>query len=220
MYEELGSVREPVDLSASEALSGADELLRRQGYRIIYRTGVMVVGKREDPSSLVRREQVHLAVFARPHPAGGLRITLQGDDREGVQERAGEWSRWADGLPKVVAWKERERPVRASGTPTADVRPKQAGAKVWPPANMRIGRQPTSTEQERGSDTPKPSAPQPGSEPPSGDSELKDKVPDETSRAWTSVGPWERKVRTAPGKLEKDPNESPERPPEPPGSSP
>ena len=219
MYEELGSVREPVDLSASEALSGAAELLRRQGYRIIYRTGVMVVGKREDPSSLVRREQVHLAVFARPHPAGGLRITLQGDDREGVQERAGEWSRWADGLPKVVAQKERERPVRTSGTRTADVRPNQAGVK-GPPATMRIGRQPASTEQERRPDTPKPSAPQPGSEPPSGDSELKDKVPDETSGLWTSVGPWERKVRTAPGKLEKDPNESPERPPKPPGSSP
>jgi len=218
MYEELGSVREPVDLSASEALYGADELLRRQGYRIIYRTGVMVVGKREDPSSLVRREQVHLAVFARPHPAGGLRITLQGDDRKGVQERAGEWSRWADGLPKVVARKERERPVRTSGSRTADVRPKQAGAK-GPQATMRIGRQPASTQQERGPATPKPSAPQPGSEPPSGDSELKDKIPDETSGVWTSVGPWERKVRTAPGKLEKDPNESPERPPEPPGSS-
>src|SRR5829696_8343779 len=179
MYEELGSVREPVDLSASEALSGADELLRKQGYRIIYRTGVMVVGKREDTNSLVRREPVHLAVFARPHPAGGLRITLQGDDREGVQERAGEWSRWADGLPKVVAQKERERPVRTSGTRTADVRPNQAGVK-GPPATMRIGRQPASTEQERRPDTPKPSAPQPGSEPPSGDSELKDKVPDET----------------------------------------
>jgi len=218
MYEELGSVREPVDLSASEALSSAEELLRRQGYRIIYRTGVMVVGKREDPSSLVRREQVHLAVFARPHPAGGLRITLQGDDRAGVQERAGEWSRWADDLPKVVVRKERERPVRTFGTRTADVRPKQAAAK-GPPATVRIGRQPASTEQDRGPGTPKPSAPQPGSEPPSGDSELKDKVPDETSGAWTSVGPWERKVRTAPGKLEKDPTESPERPPEPPGSS-
>ena len=71
MYEKLGSVREPVELSASEALSGAEELLRRQGYRIIYRTGVMVVGKREDTSSLVRRESVHLAVFARPHRLAG-----------------------------------------------------------------------------------------------------------------------------------------------------
>ncbi len=218
MYEELGSVREPVDLCASEALSGGEELLRKQGYKIKYRTGVMVVGKREDPNSFVRRKPVHLAVFARPHPAGGLRIALQGDDREGAQERAGEWSRWADSLPKVVARKERERPVRTSGAQTAHVRSKQAEAK-GPPATMRMGRQPASTEQERGPDTPKPSAPQPGSEPPSGDSELKDKVPDETSGAWTSVGPWERKVRTAPGKLENDPNESAVRPPEPPGSS-
>src|SRR5215211_5964554 len=114
MYEELGSVREPVELSPSEALSSAEQLLRRQGYRIIYRTGVMVVGKRENPNSLISRDPVHLAVFARPHQAGGLHITLQGDDREGVQERGGEWSRWADGLPKVVARKKRkrERPAR------------------------------------------------------------------------------------------------------------
>src|SRR5215217_7078711 len=151
MYEELGSVRGPIGLSPSEVLSSAEELLRRQGYRIIYRTDIMVVGKREDPNSLVSREPVHLAVFARPHPAGGLRITLQGDDREGVRERAGEWSRWADGLPKVVARKERERPVRASGARTADGRSKQAGAK-GPRATMRIGRQPASTEQERGPD--------------------------------------------------------------------
>ena len=88
MHEELGSVKEPVELSPSEALSSAEELLRRQGYRIIYRTGVMVVGKREDPNSLVSRGPVHQAVFARSHPEGGLRITLQGDDREGVRARA------------------------------------------------------------------------------------------------------------------------------------
>ena len=87
MYEELGSVKEPVELSPSEALSSAEELLRRQGYRIIYRTGVMVVGKREDPNSLVSRGPVHLTVFARSHPEGGLCITLQGDDRAGVRER-------------------------------------------------------------------------------------------------------------------------------------
>jgi hypothetical protein len=76
MYEELGSVKEPVELSPSEALSSAEELLRKQGYRIIYRTGVLVVGKREDPNRLVSRGPVHLAVFARSHPEGGLRIKL------------------------------------------------------------------------------------------------------------------------------------------------
>jgi hypothetical protein len=39
-------------------------------------------------------------------------------------------------------------------------------------------------------------------------------IPDGASGAWTSVGPWERKVRTAPGKVEKDPNESTEGLPE------
>jgi hypothetical protein len=127
MYEELGSVKEPVELYPSEALSSAEELLRRQGYRIIYRTGVMVVGKREDPNRLVSRGPVHLAVFARSHPEGGLRITLQGDNRGGVRERWEEWSRWADGLPKVVARRkdERERPARMPSAQTAEMQPKQ-----------------------------------------------------------------------------------------------
>jgi hypothetical protein len=110
MYEELGSVREPVELSPSKALSSAEELLRRQGCRIIYRTGVMVVGMCEDPNSLVSREPVHLAVFARPHPAGGLRITLQGDDREGVRERAS-----GAGGPMVCRRSKRGRRVSVSG---------------------------------------------------------------------------------------------------------
>jgi hypothetical protein len=148
MYEELGSVKEPVELSPSEALSSAEELLRRQGYRIIYRTGVMVVGKREDPNSLVSRGPVHLAVFARSHPEGGLRITLQGDDREGVRERWEEWSRWADGLPKVVARRkdERERPARKQSAQTAEMQPKQPDTNEAP-ANTGIGRPPTSPKQ-------------------------------------------------------------------------
>jgi hypothetical protein len=203
MYEELGSVREPIGLSPSEVLSSAEELLRRQGYRIIYRTDVMVVGKREDPNSLVSREPVHLAVFARPHPAGGLSVTLQGDDREGVRERAGEWSRWADGLPKG-ARKERER-ERPAGTPpgarTAEVRPKQPEAKE-PPATTKIGQPPTSPEQRKRSYAPRPPSSEPRSAPPSGDSEVKEKAPGRAVGAWTSIGPWERKVRTAPGKVE------------------
>jgi hypothetical protein len=100
----------------------------------------MVVEKREDPNSLVGREPVHLAVFARPHLAGGLRIILHGDDREGVRERKGEWSRWADGLPNV-ARKERERSARTPGAQTAEMRPRQPEAKE-PPANADIGRSP------------------------------------------------------------------------------
>src|SRR5918994_274486 len=205
MYEELGAVREPVGLPPSEVLSCADELLRRQGYRIIYRTDVMVVGKREDPNSLVSREPVHLAVFARPHPAGGLSVTLQGEDREGVRERAGEWSRWADGLPKV-ARKESER-ERPAGTPpgaqTAEVRQKQPEAKE-PPATTKIGQPPSSPEHRKRRYAPRSPGSEPRSEPPSGDSEVKEKTPGRAAGAWTSVGPWERKVRTAPGKVEKE----------------
>ena len=205
MYEELGSVRVPVGLSPFEVLSSADELLRRQGYRIIYRTDVMVVGKREDPNSLVSRAPVHLAVFARPHAAGGLSVTLQGDDREGVRERAGEWSRWADGLSKV-ARKESER-ERPDGTPpgaqTAEVRPKQPEAKE-PPATTKIGQPRSSTEHRKRRYLLRPPGSEPRSDSPSGDSKVKEKAPGKASGAWTSVGPRERKVRTAPGKVEKE----------------
>jgi hypothetical protein len=185
-------------------LSGAEELLRRQGYRIIYRTDVMVVGKREVPNSLVSREPVHLALFARPHPAGGLSVTLQGDDREGVRERAGEWSRWADGLPKVTRKEsERGRPTGTSGAQTAEVRPKQPEAKE-PPATTKIGQPPSSPEQRKRRYAPRTPGSEPRWEPPSGDSEVKEKAPGRAVGAWTSVGPWERKVRTAPGKVEKE----------------
>ncbi len=156
---------------------------------------------------------VHLAVFARPHPAGGLRITLRGDDREGVRERGGEWSRWADGLPKVVARKKggRERPARTPDAQTEEVRPKQPEAKEMPAAT-KIGRPLAVPEHRKKPYAPGPLGPRPRSEPPSGGSEVKDEAPGSASGAWTSVEPWERKVRTAPGKTEKDPNGSTQRP--------
>ena len=144
------------------------------------------------------REPVHLAVFARQHLAGGLRITLQGDDREGVRERAGEWGRWADGLPKVEARKESERPTRTLGAQTAEAKK--------PPATAEIGRPPASPGQRKRRYDPRSPSSEPRSEPPSGD--VKEMVPGRESGAWTSVGPWERKVGTAPGKVEQDMNES------------
>ena len=36
---------------------------------------------------------------------------------------------------------------------------------------------------------------------------MRDRIPGGESGAWTSVGPWERKVMTAPGKVEQVMNE-------------
>jgi hypothetical protein len=202
MYEELGSVREPVALSSAEALASAEELLRRQGYRVIHRTGVMVVGKREDPSDLVNRQLVHLAVFARPHPEGGLLVTLQGDDRDGVRERKSEWSRWAESLPKFeLEKKERER---ATGTtPPAEMvqmRPQRSETEATteiggPPERVRRREELRASELHSNAVRPQPTA---------GGAEVKGKSSGSELEAWKSVPPWERNVRTVPGKFDRD----------------
>lgn len=207
MYEELGSVKEPVDLSPSEALVSAEALLRRQGYRVIHRTKVAVVGQREITSRLLSRGRVHLAVFARPHPDGGLCITLRGDDLEGVRDRQSEWSRWAEGLPKFETREKKER-EQVTETPHVEA------AEPWPTpaesaaaANTEI-RPPSPGEERRvGPHPPISLGPELRAERPSDSGRAKK---EDSSGAWASVSPWERKVRIAPGKSDlsqKEPTE-------------
>jgi hypothetical protein len=100
----------------------------------------MVVGKREDPNSLVSREPVHLAVFARPHLASGLRITLQGDDREGVRGRASE-----AGGPMV--WR---RSGGRSGSASSQLGRRVRRRRRWSQTNRRPkSRQRTQTSGDR-----------------------------------------------------------------------
>jgi hypothetical protein len=192
MYEELGSVQQPVELSPTEALTSAEELLRRQGYRIIHRTRVMVVGKRENLTGLASRKPVHLAVCARPHPGGGLTITLQGDDREGVRERQGEWSRWAEGLPKIGPWEKKEHQGE-SGQQETEVA-----------TTAETGRRPLSGEREAESHAGQPPGRevQPQLANRAREGKGRDKSSDRGPGAWTSVAPWERKMRIAPGKVD------------------
>jgi hypothetical protein len=35
-----------------------------------------------------------------PHPDGGVRIRVRGNDREGLKERQGLWQLWVKNLPK------------------------------------------------------------------------------------------------------------------------
>jgi hypothetical protein len=41
-----------------------------------------------------------VVVVAVPQPDGGVSFKVEGDDREGVQERKGQWKLWAENLPK------------------------------------------------------------------------------------------------------------------------
>ena len=69
----------------------------------------------------------NLTVAVRALPDGGLEIKLRGNDREGVQARRSELSRWAEGLPKVDT--DRQNREQEAGQGSADpgaerVRPK------------------------------------------------------------------------------------------------
>ncbi len=101
IYEELGAVREPVDLSLVEGVVEAERVLVEQGYKVSQRTDTMVVGERRKRRGLFGGIALYLAVIVRPRPEGGVWIKISGNDREGVRTRQVEWRRWSESLPKV-----------------------------------------------------------------------------------------------------------------------
>jgi hypothetical protein len=131
---------------------------------------------------------------------------LQGDDREGVRERQNEWSRWAESLPKVGLGEktERERVTemsRAETTQPRPIRPETEGA-----ATTEISRPSASKRRKEAPNVGRSLARQSRSEPAYGGGKTKDTSLGEGSWAWTSVSPWKRYVRTAPGKADQDPD--------------
>ena len=101
MYEELTSGKEIVDLSPSQALSRAEYFLVGQDYVVVQRTATTLTAEREGTEAAAGQEGTpKVVVMAVPQPAGGVRIKVSGNDREGVQERQGLWRLWAENLPK------------------------------------------------------------------------------------------------------------------------
>lgn len=100
MYQRLGGIRDPVDLSPREALSSAEALMTRQGYNVTERTETSVTAIRRKQEGLFGHSLRRVTVVAQPLPQGGVRIELTGDDREGVRSRQAEWFGWGRGLPK------------------------------------------------------------------------------------------------------------------------
>jgi hypothetical protein len=101
MYDELTSGGAVVDLSPSQALSRAESFLIGQGYVVVHRTLTTLLAERKDSEDPTGQERVpKVVVVAVPQPDGGVRIKVEGDDREGVQERKGLWKLWAQNLPK------------------------------------------------------------------------------------------------------------------------
>jgi hypothetical protein len=100
VYGELASVKESVDLSPQQALDEAQTFLVRQGYRPLERRGESLTVQRRSPNQTAGQNTLDLTVTALHQPNGGVRISVRGNDREGVQERQAAWLEWSERLPK------------------------------------------------------------------------------------------------------------------------
>lgn len=100
VYGELASVKEIVNLSPQQALDEAQTFLVRQGYRPLERRGESLTVQRRSPNQSVGQNTLNLTVTALHQPEGGVRISIRGNDREGVQERQAAWLEWSERLPK------------------------------------------------------------------------------------------------------------------------
>ena len=99
-YGELASVKEVVDLSPQQALDEAQTFLIRQGYRTMQRRGESLTVQRRSEDQTAGQNMLNLTVTAVHQPEGGVRISVRGNDREGVQERQSAWAEWSERLPK------------------------------------------------------------------------------------------------------------------------
>src|SRR5919112_438504 len=99
-YGELASVKEIVDLSPQQALDEAQTFLVRQGYSIMQRRGESLTVQRRFPNQTVEQNTLNLTVTALHQPERGVRISVRGNDREGVKEWQSAWTEWSEGLPK------------------------------------------------------------------------------------------------------------------------
>jgi hypothetical protein len=101
VYDELASGKAIIDLSPSQTLSRAESFLLGQGYVVVHRTLTTLMAERKGSEGPTGQERVpKVVVVAVPQPDGGVSFKVEGDDREGVQERKGLWKLWAQNLPK------------------------------------------------------------------------------------------------------------------------
>jgi hypothetical protein len=120
MHEELASIREVVSLSARETLDSAESLLSRLGYDTTQRTDYFLKAQRRASLESSGQDLCTVLVTVSPQAAGGVRVAVHGDDREGVQDRQEEWAQWATSLPKLDA--NASLPNKSAGTATQRVR--------------------------------------------------------------------------------------------------
>ena len=131
MDDELASVRGVVDLSPHEALDEAQEFLGRQGYSVTYRTTTTLTVKRQVSDNATGQESIFkLIVMALPESGGGVRIKVEGNDREAVRDHQAAWLEWSETLPKRGrSSRKLRRSLRGSGNTTPNRTQRSANAK-------------------------------------------------------------------------------------------
>ena len=207
MYGELGSIKDTVALSPQETLDSAAALLVQLGYEITKREDTSVTAIRRKREGMFGHSLQNLTVAALPQSEGGVKVELRGNDREGVQERQGEWTKWADSLPKLGQEHEQEEEVAPIAEPqtakTHAVEPvgesrESSGTRSGLPEGNREGeasghaREPEMQEAANGGEDEPTRPAEPG--------------------RWTTVASWDREQRVAPGKQEAEPNPTQESP--------
>ena len=121
-YGELAAVKEVVDLSPQQALDEAQTFLIRQGYRTMQRRGESLTMQRRSQDQTAGENTLNLTVTALHQPEGGVRISVTGNDREGVKERQSAWAEWSESLPKKQELRSTKAAKEEQGTPaTLDI---------------------------------------------------------------------------------------------------
>jgi hypothetical protein len=96
MYGELASVRGIVGLSPAHAIDKTQSFLTQQGYTVVRREGSSLTVERRSSGQYT----LNLTVAVLPQPGGGVRITVRGNDQEGVQANQTAWLEWSESLPR------------------------------------------------------------------------------------------------------------------------
>lgn len=138
MYGELASVQGVVALSPQEALDQAESFLSEQGYETVRRTDTSLLVRRRPDRTEEATSSPNLTVAAQLQPEGGVKVTMRGNDQEGVQARQAEFTRWAKSLPKKPDSASSERgveqpPVETPNLPLPAVQQPQTVSLPKPP---------------------------------------------------------------------------------------
>lgn len=201
MYGKLGSIKDPVALSPRETLDSAAALLVQLGYEVTQREDTSVAAIRHKREGIFVHSLQNLTVAALLRPEGGVQVELRGNDREGVRERQGEWTKWADSLPKLGQEHEQAHAAPgAAGTQSAKTR---AEEPVGESRESSGTRSPLADGDREGGASE--DAREPEMQEAANGGEDEPTRPAEPGR-WATVVSWDREQRVAPGKQEAEPS--------------